>query len=234
MNPESWTNDRLKKLFNYYDKKYWNGKLPDVVVKQENTSENTWWRYFHEDNHIEIYVAKIKTDKEVRGTLLHEMCHLAAGKKSFRNGGHDSRFFTQVENLLKQKAPIDVGHAENPNSSWHFGIPKRFPLCRAEMKKENQRCLNQIERTNRMRGEEIEVEDGVEAMLRAFEDVVGYCPNISWREVLMVVGRETSMLDIDDKVLPWAKPHMKEAERKFREAKQNCRAKHNRSSRVPL
>ena len=51
-----------------------------------------------------------RSDNEVRGTILHEMAHAAADIRGSR--GHDLTFFTELERLLQQGAPISVDTAE--------------------------------------------------------------------------------------------------------------------------
>lgn len=68
----AWTDDRLNRLFERYNRRFWGNRLRKVKV-----------RIAHLDGCCGLYrkatifvdVKKHPTDQEIRSTLLHEMCH---------------------------------------------------------------------------------------------------------------------------------------------------------------
>jgi len=69
--------------------------------------ENCYGHCFIEQREIRIDIDRHDgNDREIRSTLLHEMCHVAAGPH------HNSRFFLEIERLLRQKAPITLSFSE--------------------------------------------------------------------------------------------------------------------------
>lgn len=70
-----WNEERLQQLFRYYNTRYWRGKLPEyrVIVKRFRRKYGDCSK---RRRRIRIHVA-YRTDREVRATLLHEMCHAA-------------------------------------------------------------------------------------------------------------------------------------------------------------
>ena len=54
---------------------------------------------------IFIHLPEHRSDRRVRGTILHELCHAAAAPRS---SGHDIHFFLEVEKLLAAGAPIRI------------------------------------------------------------------------------------------------------------------------------
>jgi hypothetical protein len=139
MEKETWADARLGRLLDHYNMKYWKNKLPKVRVQRNDDLDDALGMCYGSDKHIEINVAADRSDFGVRSTLLHEMCHLASGDAFKDNGGHDSRFFAQLEKLLRMQVPINLGHGENPNDSGFLAVPSKFRLCRAAMKKYTRR-----------------------------------------------------------------------------------------------
>jgi predicted SprT family Zn-dependent metalloprotease len=81
---------------------------------------------------IKIDVARHRSDRELRSTLLHEMCHVAAHRKGGR--GHDVKFFEQLEQLLRKKAPITIEDPEAGKARVQSElVPARFPLLKRKM-----------------------------------------------------------------------------------------------------
>jgi len=230
---ESWTSARLKKLFNYYNKKYWKGSLEDAHVIRNDKLAAAYGICYYEENRIEINVKVMKSDKGVRSTLLHEMCHLKAGNESGRNGCHDSMFFAQVETLLRKNAPIEVGTPENPNDSGPLAIPAQYRLCRAAMKKESRRKQSELQKRIK-KGEISNFVDGLKLILERFELLPCDIPDATWKDAVILIGKECHFLDIDDNPLPWMKPHLKVAKKKFEEARRNIKLEHVMRDRFPI
>jgi hypothetical protein len=138
---ESWSDQRLDKLFRHYNAVYWKNRLATFLMFNK---ELPWGLgiYFPDLNAVVIDVSKHRSDRHVRSTVLHEMCHIAAG-----GPGHNSRFMAQAERLLRLKAPIAVGVAEaqmrvDVNA---VAIPAKFKLCRRAIKREAARLQRAVE-----------------------------------------------------------------------------------------
>jgi len=110
-----WTEARLQRLFRYYNTRYWQGKLPEyrVLVKRLR------WKYGDcnkRRRRIRISVA-YRSDREVRATLLHEMCHAAhrwiAGKDH-----HGDPFYRQMMTRCPQ------WFVDDEYRKW-FGMPQK-------------------------------------------------------------------------------------------------------------
>jgi hypothetical protein len=105
-----WTEQRLVYLFVRYNRRFWRGRLPKVRVCAV-ALEGSLGEWDTEEREIRIDV-RHQSDREIRSTMLHEMAHLAANATA----GHDhgSKFWAQIERLLRQKAPITIGFPEAP------------------------------------------------------------------------------------------------------------------------
>jgi len=119
-----WTTERLKRLCDHYNRKYWRRQLRYRVVI-EKISENfmSCISFYEKKNSVDP--AKHASDRELRATLLHEMAHEAA-----RGKGHGVKFFAQVERLLRRGAPIAVSYAEAGAEARIYAnlVPPQFPL----------------------------------------------------------------------------------------------------------
>jgi len=125
----SWTSARLQRLFHRYNRKFWGGALPDLTVRDCRFDDGSLGQCDRERKRIDIDVARHSTDAEVRSTLLHEMAHAA---DSNRGRAHGYGFWTQVESLLQQGAPLLLGSGELPGHLTSGGArPARFPGARS-------------------------------------------------------------------------------------------------------
>jgi hypothetical protein len=144
-------------------------------------------------------MGKHKTDRDLRGTLLHEMAHAASPW-----AGHTVPFFAQMERLIKRGAPVTISFAE-AGAAKAYGelVPKRFRLLRAKM-----------QRVEAKRGREVAawqeahpkiateyVED--EHIVMRFTDAAS-C--LTWNKALVSVGLENGMTDESGRPLnAWAR-----------------------------
>jgi hypothetical protein len=130
----TWNNQRLERLFANYNRRFWAARLKAIPVKLGACPGKTMG-YWQSGKGITVDVMRHPSDREIRSTLLHEMCHHASGDTSGL-GGHGPKFFSQLERLLRQGAPVSIGSPETGGVVILSGVvPKRFPLCCALMEK---------------------------------------------------------------------------------------------------
>ncbi len=128
-----WTDKRLGKLFRRYNRRYWSGKLSAysaVIGRSEINGAECYGLCEHQQRKITINVALHKSDVEIRATLLHEMAHAASER------GHGNDFWSEIERLLWQRAPVRITIAESPNQQiFATVVPRIFPLSRKKMER---------------------------------------------------------------------------------------------------
>src|SRR5579864_3548090 len=101
-----WTEQRLQRLYARYNCRFWAGRLRAVRVRISDLAD-CYGEWDVEQQQIRIDIERhANNDREIRSTLLHEMAHVAAGP------WHKSKFWLQIERLLRQRAPITVGFPE--------------------------------------------------------------------------------------------------------------------------
>lgn len=203
-----WTATRLQRLFRKYNRRFWKNKLPEYPVIIDSTIDAMGLIFFKEKR-IKLNLREHTTDATVRSTLLHEMAHLAVGKV-----GHNSLFFLQMERLLRQKAPITVGFPENQNRINLDSVPGRFALCRRALARPYARKRRSIEAYVKRRGVR-SFDLKPKHIEREYEDAASL-QDLTWKVVLANLEREYGVLDIDGKVLKWAKPYVEAGHRGFR------------------
>lgn len=85
------------------------------------------------DKVIVLDVTRYRTSRFLRGVLLHEMCHAAAGPQS---RGHDRLFFEEVERLFAMGVPVSV-------NLWRYDDEpaiRTLPHCAARLARMEQRA----------------------------------------------------------------------------------------------
>jgi len=197
MKKNEWTERRLQHLFGHYNRRFWRGRLPTVqlhIRKLDDSYGHIEWKR----REIAIDVGSHMNDRHIRATLLHEMAHLATARKK----GHGSEFWSQIEHLLRQKAPIAVDSPETPGLSiLQDVVPRRFPLARRMVNRaENQRQRKVMKEARGLRTINI----GKRKIIQSFEDAASI-ENLTWRQALIAVGIENGLVDVDGKpVNRWA------------------------------
>ena len=73
-----WTEHRLQRLFVRYNCRFWHGRLRGVRVCI-SPLERCYGQWVYKHREIRIDIERHENDREIRSTLLHEMCHVAAG-----------------------------------------------------------------------------------------------------------------------------------------------------------
>jgi len=137
---------RLERLFSRYNRLYWNGRLPHYRVVSKGLDGSyglcEWRRRI-----ISVDVLAHKSDRELRSTVLHEMSHAAAAMRGSR--GHDPKFFSQLEMLLRKGAPLTltINDPEAGNVRlFHNLVPSRFPLLKRKMEHVQDKRNKEIEK----------------------------------------------------------------------------------------
>ncbi len=186
----TWTNERLQSLFDRYNRIYWRGKLPRFRLEIATLDRHIMGQCFHSSRTIKIDLAEHKSDRELRGTLLHEMAHAGDFPRQYR--GHGLRFFAQIERLLRKGAPITVKNAEAGQVQMFLGlVPARFPLLKRKMEMLEARRVKRIDghaKADRL-GPGIELTDI--DIIHSFED----CAHLRWKSALFRVGTLHAMVD---------------------------------------
>lgn len=194
----TWTAQRLERLFHRYNQRYWRGRLGQyrVVVGPCPDAELIGW---HEckSHTITIDVPAHRTDRQVRKTLLHEMCHAAA-----RKPGHGVRFWAHLEHLLRQGAPVGVGAPEAGGCDILANlVPARFRLVKRAMDRAERRRARQVWKEWREEHPDDEV-DAINAkylVCRLEENRELH--ELPWKRALWEFGREFGMVDEDGRPL---------------------------------
>ncbi len=199
-----WTDRRLQRLFQRYRLLYWSRSRRLQRYRISFSELDGVVGLCHQKPPlIEIHLRGHPSDRELRSTVLHEMCHAVAGPKS---KGHDSLFFAQLEYLLREGAPITVGFPENPKGGSAVSVPVQFIRCR--------RLLKPVyERQQRVTTEEM----AARFYQMAFEN------DMTWREALSVVGKDFFFLDIDGRPMPLAEKFLPDLRRAHRRGRADAR-----------
>ncbi|MCI0617213.1 SprT-like domain-containing protein [bacterium] len=211
-----WTDgERLQKLFAHYNGLYWNGRLKRYAVSSQKL-DGIYGICDHNARCIRIDIEKHKSDREVRSTLLHEMCHAAAGRKE--RYSHGSAFCEQLEMLLRAGAPITINFPEFGNRKFLMAIPKQFKLVRKAFKPVEERYQRAIQKRVKkliQRGEKpIDFEDIV------FDEVSDWTmEGASWRQILFGIGEEYGLCDIDNRPHEIYQPLFKQLYKTYRKAR---------------
>ena len=124
------TRDRLRRLLERYNRRFWRGKLRGVRIYNSSLMQRKrlMGAYNPVLREIQIDVKVHISDRQVRSTVLHEMCHAAVAANSDEHG---REFWAEVEKLLRQKAPINIGPWGAPSlEALTKTMPRCFPLAR--------------------------------------------------------------------------------------------------------
>jgi hypothetical protein len=101
------TLERLKQLYRYYNRRYWNGELPDYQIRFGRLpGEKLLWQYPQFRAQLRLGTAQIEratreiwfdprrmkdsSDRLWRIVLMHEMAHIRSRR------GHGGTFFTEL------------------------------------------------------------------------------------------------------------------------------------------
>ena len=194
MKKTTWTRQRLERLFQRYNKRYWKGRLPKHSVLPHNFSDSTLGQCLARQHKILIDTDRHRSDRKIRSTLLHEMAHAAAG--STRIAAHGYEFFAQLEHLLRMGAPVTVSFPEVPGHKILVGIiPRKFRLCRKTAERVDAARQREVNRQIQIKKLVTHAVTDDEIISR-FEDL-GY--EVTWVNALWTVGTEYALVDIGRK-----------------------------------
>lgn len=189
MTVTGWNGKRLGQLFDRYKKRYWRGRLPRYRLVVGPCGEETVGLCDSKRRTITVDVSAHRNDREVRGTMLHEMCHAAAK----RSRGHDVPFFAQTEKLLRARAliTVDVPEAGSVRILADL-VPRRFPLTRRLMERAEARRREPLEeaiKKFKIKPRVITDDD----IVRDFESAA--IQGLTWEAALLAVGVENGLVD---------------------------------------
>lgn len=218
-----WTQRRLDGLFQEYNRLYFAGRLKHwgvVIAKLERGAVGfcePQWKQLHIDVcRIQLVTdSSASADREISSTLLHEMAHAAA-----RRMGHGYEFWEQMENLLRQSAPVTVGFPEAPNSkNLADVIPKRFPLSRRVMNEIEARRAEEVEKyATKKRLETQTISD--EQIIADFVGAAFDMPTASEKEVVSAVAERYGLFDVGGKPKnAWAANVVSQGRKAYRDCK---------------
>jgi hypothetical protein len=188
---EMWTEPRLQLLFARYNRRFWRGLLPSVRARIAKLVD-CYGEWDEERGEIRIDINRHPNDREVRSTLLHEMIHVVAGE------GHGSKFWFQIERLLRQKAPVTISFPETGGlENFKDAVPSRFPFARRALNAAHERQLRDREKAART-----DRESGFDDVIMTDQDVArefGECDAaaLPWKRALWIVGSNFGLLDVD-------------------------------------
>lgn len=185
----AWTEERIRSLFLRYNRRYWRGQLPDyrLVIA---AMPDALGLCDAKRKVITIDADQHKSDRELRGTILHEMAHAAAFIRGSR--GHDLKFFAQLENLLRLRAPIAIDTPEAGGVRVYANlVPSRFPLLK--------RKIDLAETRRSMTLENFFAERNLPTRLITDEDILrdfeSAAWEVTWKPALIQIGLENGLID---------------------------------------
>lgn len=202
-----WTDTRLRDLFERYRASYWPTSRRLKAYRIEAASlPNGWYGLCVFERHtLQVDLSKHPSDREIRATVLHEMAHAVIGLP----GGHGAPFWMQLEYLLSHRAPITVRFPElGERGSLLSIIPARFRRCRRLFRpvyERDQRAQRRLRlRLVRVTPKMIETE---------CED--GALEGTMWRVIWPLQSSTYGFVDLDGRVLPWARRYQVAARRGY-------------------
>ena len=195
----AWTDERLRRLYVRYNARYWKGKLPEYRVSTE-TLDNFWGITKDSERLVVVDPTKHPSDKSVRSTLLHEMCHVGAGVQA--RIAHGVEFFKELERLLRQKAPVSISFPEAGGKLLNIDqIPKQFRLCRRAMKIAIDSDQDWIKRAIAALPPDTPFQELDSVVIGDFEDAARL-EGVTWKKALWLIGRQNGLIDIAGTPLP--------------------------------
>jgi hypothetical protein len=193
-----WTTDRLSRLYERYRRRYWpRARRLRRFRIQVSELDDAWGQCEYETNTLHVDV-RGQSDRHVRSTVLHEMIHAVVGR-----GGHAAPFWTQLEHLLKGKAPITVDFPElGERGEQLCVIPRRFRRARRRFAVAYDRRVRAIERRCM----------SSQTWRYTYGDMENQCEDAaaldgaSWSPIWQHQAHTWGFVDLDGRLLPSAKP----------------------------
>ena len=94
----TWTDDRLARLFDRYNRRFWNCRLPKYSVIASGLYRGGLCK--KRERQIFLNLDTFRSDEEIRGSLLHEMAHAAT------RDTHGKYWQNEMKRLAGEGAPI--------------------------------------------------------------------------------------------------------------------------------
>lgn len=200
----TWTRQRVERLFAHYNKKYWRSRLPHVEIEIADL-KGVLGQFWTKERRIVLNVEAHKSDREIRSTLLHEMCHAAT---QTREGEHGYGFLQQVERLLGQNAPITVTGSEvTVHRTYANAIPRKLPRVREAMRKVEAQRARKVEA--QFKCDNVKTTTP-EMIIGDFRDAA---METTWKNAMCCLGIRHGLLDVG------GKPNSRRAARILREGR---------------
>ncbi len=169
-----------------------------MIDAAQDPSDRAFGRCDLEARVLYVHVSAHPNDREVRATLLHEMVHVIAGP-----GGHNARFWTELEYLLSRGAPITVGFPELGERGTHLAvIPARFERCRKLFAHAYEKQQRAIRRMATGLDEHQYTPHGCET-----ESCDWAIDGVAWRDIWAHHCRMFGFVELDGNMQPDARPY---------------------------
>lgn len=197
---ERWTNDRLKALFDRYRVRYWPRSRRLRRYRIESALlRGPYGRCSFEERVLLIDLCRHPSEREIRSTVLHEMAHAVVGR-----GGHRAAFWTELESLLRQRAPITVGFPELGEAGKHLCVvPNRFRRCRKFFAPVYRRQQRELERQISQAGMPSYDYTTGDMETECFD--AAFLNGATWRDMWPRLAATWGFVDLDGCLLPWAR-----------------------------
>jgi len=194
MKRTNWTQQRLQRLFQRYDRHYWRGKLSRYSVSIGDLKDKGAVGFCYRPLHkIVVDIAAHNSDAEIRATLLHEMAHAADNSTS--RYAHGDGFFRQIEHLLRERAPITLKMPEMPGHQFPLSaVPAKFPLCRKSAAKLEARRAGRVKKWMKKHPDKMPIQITTDYIISEFEDAAMEC---TWAEAKYVIGTRYGLIDVE-------------------------------------
>ncbi len=184
-----WTEKRLRVLFERYNRVYWRGTISTYRVLDRCLERGVVGSCGLGNHVITVDCKKHTSDREIRGTLLHEMAHAAVG-----TGGHGAAFQAQLEKLLRARAPISIGTGEAGRGVQILAnlVPPRFPLLKRQMDRQEARRANALNRYVAKKKLHTQVITDADIVKEFSEAEIGAR---RWKDAVVAIGLQYGLAD---------------------------------------
>ena len=218
MKKTKWNADRLQRLFDRYNRMYFRRRLLHYRITAGRLDGQVLGQCDWSKRAITIDLEKHTSDRELRGSVLHEMAHAAAERGIH---GHGIHFFAQVEKLLRQGAPITVDTAEGGVVRVQANlVPKRFPLLKRRMDRIEARRAKRI--NDMLKATNWPTYDVTEEQILARFGSVDGGASVPWLTAVRCVGMEFALTDETGRPLtPFARRIIAKARKIHRAARRD-------------
>jgi len=180
-----WTERRLQRLYQRYNRRYWRGELCSFKVEIEACRRSRGFTH-HLTRRIVVDVDGPWLDDDIRLTLLHEMVHVAVPDSP----SHGLGFWLEVDRLLQKGAPAEL---VLPISPWFRAIlgtqasPTQLYYCKRAVRK-----VEAARKRLRQWEEQSDLEGKHRKIIAQFRTLA---PEATWTRALARIGQRTDLVD---------------------------------------